>query len=188
MERVRVISKKYDGSLRDEYEPFLVADTADSIVVLSPPGRVSFDHRKQAHLQAPDGLLEIYPKDKWFNVWHIVEQNTGLNLMYVNIARPASLHDGVLEWVDLDLDYRVHLDWRIEKLDEAEYAQNALRMGYSPEVQDRVRAACTQVELGLERRAYPFNHDQQVQTYRKLMECLTTSEKTSEANTSESRE
>ncbi|MCP4164562.1 MAG: hypothetical protein GY759_01560 [Chloroflexi bacterium] len=65
MERVRVISKKYDESLRDEYEAFLVADMADSIFVLSTPGQVSSYHHKQTRFQAPDGLLEIYPKNKY---------------------------------------------------------------------------------------------------------------------------
>jgi len=44
-----------------------------------------------------------------------------MNLMYVNIALPVTLQDGVLEWTDLDLDYRVHMDGTVERLDQDEF-------------------------------------------------------------------
>jgi hypothetical protein len=60
MRKVKVISKKYDGSLRDEYETYLYAETDEIIILLSLPGLSYWDHRKAAGFEAPDGLLEIY--------------------------------------------------------------------------------------------------------------------------------
>lgn len=168
MRKVRVISKKYDGSLRDEYETKLYLETDDAILLHSPPGLRYYDHRKAAWFESPDGLLEIYFKQKWYNVWHIAEQTSHVNLVYVNIALPATLREDVLEWVDLDLDYRLHLDHTLERLDQADFEHNTHRLGYPPDLIERVWAACREVETGLAQRVYPFDHERQVALYQRL--------------------
>ena len=168
MLQVRVISQKYDGALRDEYTADFVSESAESIVLLAAPGLVCYDHRRGAWSAAPDGLLEIYFKRRWYNVWHIAEQVSGTNRMYVNIAQPATLTDNTLRWTDLDLDYRVHLDGRIERLDQAEFDENTVRLGYPPDLLEHVHTACRQVEAGLAGQAFPFDHDRQVALYRRI--------------------
>src|SRR5262245_23616974 len=118
MRKVRVVSKKYDGSLRDEYETYLYDETDEAIGLFSVLGLSYWDHREGAWFEGSDGLLEIYFKRRWYNVWHIAEQVSNLNLMYVNIAMPATLQGDVLEWIDLDLDYRVNLDCSVDHLDQ----------------------------------------------------------------------
>ena len=110
MKKVKVVSKKYDESRRDEYETYLYAEADETITLFSLPGLKYWDHRKGAWLEAPDGLIEIYFKHKWYNVWHICEQVSRTNLIYVNISMPATFQAAGIAWVDLDLDYRVHLD------------------------------------------------------------------------------
>lgn len=168
MKKVKILSKKYDGSLRDEYETNLYSETDETIVLFSLPGTPYWDYRKGAQFAAPDGLLEIFFKQRWYNVWHIAEQNTGMNRTYVNIAQPVAWRDGVLEWVDLDLDYRVYLDGSYRKLDEDEFAQNTLRYRYPPEVIAQVDSACREVEAGLSLGVFPFDHERQVELYRQI--------------------
>jgi protein associated with RNAse G/E len=172
MKRVRVVSKKYDGSLRDEYVSYVVSETLDTITLLSPPGLRYWDYRKAASFEAPDGLIEIYFKDKWYNVLHVCEQVSNLNLMYVNIALPATLRENGLEWTDLDLDYRVHLDNAVERLDRDEFQKNIERMNYPKHLIEQALAACVEVELGLHSRAFPFNYEEQVERYDRLKRCV----------------
>ena len=117
MRRIKIISRKYDGSLRDEYEAFLVAEDEEKLVVYTPPGTMDYDYRKQAWFEAPDGLLELYFKARWYTVWHICKQNSHVNQIYTHISMPPLVTATGIEWVNLDLDYRVHLDGRIERLD-----------------------------------------------------------------------
>lgn len=168
MRRVRVVSKKYDGSLRDEYETYLYSDSGETIILFSAPGLSYWDHRKAVRFEAPDGLLEIYFKHKWYNVWHIAEQVSNTNLIYVNIALPATLYAKTVEWIDLDLDYRVHLDHSVERLDQMEFEQNVQRLGYPQDLIERVRAACQEVEAGLASRKFPFDYERQVALYRRI--------------------
>jgi len=89
MRTIEIVSRKYDGSLRDEYEAFLYTEDDERLVVYVPAGTLSYDHRKQAWSEAPDGLLEIYFKTRWYSVWHICEQTSNLNQMYIHLSMRA---------------------------------------------------------------------------------------------------
>ena len=168
MRSIRIVSKKYDRSRRDDYTAFLYTEDAERLVVYAPPGTLSYNRRAQAWVPAPDGLLEIYFKTRWYNVWHICEQTSNLNQMYINLSMPAALTAAGIEWVDLDLDYREHLDGRLERLDEDEYREHAISMGYPASVQAQVQAACAEIEALYHQRADPFNHSEQVALYQQI--------------------
>ena len=168
MRKVQVIKKKYDGSLRDKHEAYLCEETDELITLFTLPGGNYWLYRKAKWLQTPDGLLEIYFKQKWYNVWHIGAQNSHTNLMYVNIAMPAVLVGDTLEWVDLDLDYRVHLDGSMQLMDEDEFQRNQQRFNYPPELIEQVHATCCEVEIGLKQNIFPFDHEQQVKRYNQV--------------------
>ena len=168
MQKVKVVSRKYDGSLRDEYEAFLYAEDTETLRVYTPPGTMCFDHRKGAWESGTDGLLEIYFKEKWYAVWHICGQKSLLNLIYTHICMPAILTENTLTWVDLDLDYRVHLDGSIERLDEQDFARNIQFMHYPVEIIKQARIACEEVERLYQGRLFPFNHQEQVAMYQEI--------------------
>jgi uncharacterized protein len=174
MQRIRIISRKYDGRLRDEYEAFLYAEDDQRLVVYAPVGTMSYDRHKQAWVAAPDGLLEIYFKTRWYNVWHICEQISSINQMYSNLAMPAVRTETGIEWIDLDLDYRVHLDGRLEQLDLDEYRAHIASMGYPVGVQ--VQAACAEIEALYHQRADPFNHAAQTALYQQIKTMVATSQ------------
>lgn len=81
---------------------------------------------------------------------------------------PVSFKDNRLTWVDLDLDYRLHLDHRIERLDENEFEENAKLMKYSDHLIEQVHAACQEVEEGLARQTFPFDYEHQVERYKRI--------------------
>jgi uncharacterized protein len=172
MQKIKVTSRKYDGTLRDWYEAYLYAETNESVLLFSLPGLQYWHARRQAWLESQDGVIEIFLKRKWYNVVHIGEQISNTNLMYINIALPATLQDGVLEWIDLDLDYRVHMDNSVERLDQDEFDENAQRMGYPADLVEQVYVACREVEAGLAQRAFPFDYEDQVALYRQIKEML----------------
>lgn len=52
----------------------------------------------------------------------------------MNIALPATLQANALEWIDMDLDYRLPLD-------QAEFEQNVQRWRYPPDLIEHTWAA-----------------------------------------------
>lgn len=166
MHKIKVISKKYDGSLRDTSEAFLVAQDDETIVLLQPPGMVEYVHRKQQWEMMQDGALILFFTNRWYNVWHIADQRSHLNHIYTNIALPAQwIGHSMLEWVDLDLDIRVHMDGSIVLLDEDEFLENQHRMGYPPAVVTQAELAAQEVLRLCHAGHYPFDHNVQVARY-----------------------
>ena len=169
LKTIKAISKKYDGSLRDKSEELLlVTQDSDTIVLLMPPGTKEYSYRQQAWVTADDGLLQIFFTNRWYNVWHIAEQKSNFNHLYANIAMPAHWVKGVLEWVDLDLDIRMHMDGSIEVLDEDEFVYNQIQMQYPQEVVTKARAATEEALHLLQHGLYPFDHEIQVARYWRL--------------------
>ena len=166
---IRVLSKKYDDSLRDVYKTCLLGVTNDHVTLFSSPGLQYWDFRKSAWYKAQDGLIEIYCLRKWYNVWHICEHVSHTELMYVNIAMPVIFERDQLVWVDLDLDYRVHLDGSIERLDLDEFEQNRSRMRYPAYLLNKVQEACDEVEKGLALGIYPFDYERQRLLYKNVL-------------------
>lgn len=168
MRKIKIVSRKYDGSLRDEHEAFLCAEDDDSITVYAPPGTLDYDHRKRAWFRAPDGLLELYFKTRWYTVHHICEQNSYVNQSYIHLSMPAVVTTAGIEWIDLDLDYRVHLDGSLEILDEHEYEVHRQTMRYTAEMHFQVQQACTEAETLYRKRAYPFDYNEQLRRYEQI--------------------
>jgi protein associated with RNAse G/E len=167
LSKVKVISRKYNNTLRDEYEAYFVSQDTSVIKVLVPPGTHGYDHRRGEGFVGADGVLELYFKDRWCAVWHICEKSAPANnSIYAHIAMPTQLIDNVLMWIDLDLDYRLHANGLLEKLDEDEFAHNAKTMHYPAEV--IAKALATFEELGqlCQAQQFPFDYAAQVQTYR----------------------
>lgn len=166
MTKVKIISKKYDGSLRDISEATLVSHDDETIVLLQPPGASEYSYRKQRWEGMTDGLLQLFFTNRWYNVWHIADQRTHFNHIYTNIALPAQwVASDTIVWVDLDLDIRVHLDGSIVLLDEDEFLENQQRMGYPPAVVTQAEAAAQEALHLCERGLYPFDHAEQVARY-----------------------
>jgi len=168
MRKIQVISRKYGGKLRGEYTAWLYSETPETLAVYTPPGTMEFDARKQVWLAGPDGLIELYFKAKWYTVWHICEQKSCRNTIYVHISMPAVLTGDLLEWVDLDLDYRMHLDGSIELLDEEDFEHHSRSLSYPAQVIASARAACTEIERLYQQRTFPLNHREQVALYQHI--------------------
>ncbi len=88
-------------------------------------------------LRQGDHFLEQYHSDRWYNIFRISCQHTGiLKGWYCNICRPALFLPDEIRWVDLALDLFIFPDGDTRLLDQDEFAD--LRL--SPET----RTACWQ--------------------------------------------
>jgi protein associated with RNAse G/E len=168
MKPIRVRSSKYDASLRDTYDAFLCAEDAESVLVYVPPGTHCYDYRTRSWSVAPDGVLERYFKRRWYTIWYICEQHSGQNAMYIHLSMPCDALAFGIDWVDLDIDYRVHCDGRVERLDDDEYQAHRVSMGYPAALDAQVQGACAEIEACCSGQRYPFDHATHVALYRQI--------------------
>ncbi len=73
-------------------------------------------------LKHNDRFLELYPFDKYFNIYEIYDRDSGLRKgWYCNVTRPIRIMDASISYDDLALDLLVFPDGRQLVLDEDEF-------------------------------------------------------------------
>ncbi len=93
-------------------------------------------------LREGDRFVEVYYTDRWYNIFEIHDKDTDeLKAWYCNVAYPARIQDGTLDYIDLALDLLVYPDGQTLVLDEDEFA--ALQLNE----QDQLQARTALVEL-----------------------------------------
>lgn len=158
LKTIRVVSTKYDGSLRDSYNALLLDHVGSMIRLKVPSGTPILDGRTKQTELSEDTAIEIYFLDRWYNVWHMREHTTYPNLWYANVAKPAEFDGETLSWVDLDLDVRCYLDGSLAILDEDEFEQNRVAMSYPRDVVEEALEAQNEILMLGQIGAFPFDH------------------------------
>jgi predicted RNA-binding protein associated with RNAse of E/G family len=75
------------------------------------------------HLKEGDRFLELYPFNRYFNIYEIYDRDSGLlKGWYCNVTRPVRVKEEEISYDDLALDLLVYPDGRQLVLDEDEFA------------------------------------------------------------------
>ena len=69
---------------------------------------------------------------------------------------PPIFSNGVLDYVDLEIDILVWSDFRIEILDTDEFEQNTKRFSYSDKLRLKVQESVNELKTMIENREFPF--------------------------------
>ncbi|HZG54581.1 MAG TPA: DUF402 domain-containing protein [Pyrinomonadaceae bacterium] len=153
---VRVRARKFDGRLHREWQARLVSQ-AGSLICVEGIFEDEIRH-PQLGVIAPGTLsVEYYWTDRWYSVFRFHEPSGELRNYYCNINMPAELADGVLTFIDLDIDLLVAPDFSRRILDEDEFEANAARYLYPEAVREAVPRALAELIEVIERRDFPFD-------------------------------
>lgn len=98
--------------------------------------------------------VSFFSKDCWYNIIAMIKEE-GV-IFYINIASPTILDDGMLRYIDYDIDFKLFPDGTIVTLDEREHEQHKRKYHYEDDVLKVIDLAKNQVFKLLEKRAYPF--------------------------------
>lgn len=153
---IQVESQKLDGSSRKAWPAKLLQFEANLLVVeavFPTPVR----HQLLGEIPAGTVSIEYYWLDRWYNIFRFLTASGGLRNYYCNITTPPTFDGKTLSYKDLDLDLLVHPDGNSQILDEAEFNQNALLMGYHSGIKQQAQAALTELLSFIKLRAFPFS-------------------------------
>ena len=166
-ESIYIQSFKHDGSLHRTWAKGYVMEANEKrIVCVTNKTWVSESDGRRWVTREP-AIYFFYP-DKCFNVISMIRK-TGI-YYYCNIASP-SIYDGEsLKNIDYDLDLKVNPQYGWTILDEDEYVEHGIEMGYSEELKKAIEKGLDQViELVADRKS-PFDHDEVSAIYERYLE------------------
>ena len=154
--KVLIHCYKHDGSIHRSWSKGLVLDENDDhFIVINNQTLVTESDGRMWHTREP--AICYFPKKKWYNVICMIRK-TGV-YYYCNIASPT-LYDGeALKYIDYDLDLKVFPDQNYRILDEEEYEQHALMMGYTDELDNILKKQLDRLIRLVAKRKGPFDEN-----------------------------
>ena len=163
MEEIFVHSCKHDGRVHRRW-PARVSQREGSLVVLDAVFEEEVRHTLIGTIEAGTHSTEFFWTDRWYSVFRFQTPDGRLLRFYCNINTPARLYDGVLSFVDLDVDVLVSPDYGYTILDEDEFELHAELYAYPQSYRENVRRALSELLSLVETRQFPFslNPDPQV--------------------------
>ncbi len=149
---------KHDGRAHWRHASTLLSEDNGFLMTYTPVG-TPFTNMKGAGTSAESWTSYYWP-DRWFNVVQFTANYEHPAGWYCNVASPATLDNGVLSYIDYELDLMVYptaegMTW--ELLDEDEFEEARSRCSYDEALVARCRAAVEQLIVMIEAREYPFD-------------------------------
>ncbi len=135
-DKLQIHCYKHDGSLRRTCDEATVLDIKDDMIVCGnyKTKIYEFDDKgKSHHYYTKEPAILFFYKNDWYNIISQIK-STGL-FYYCNIASPYIIDDGVIKYIDYDLDLRVFPDGAFKVLDRNEYRYHKNTMNYSKELE-----------------------------------------------------
>lgn len=146
---ITINSRKYDGTIRRSWRCELI-DRVESMLVFIGEFDVDIQHADLGHIKKGTTSHEYYWLDRWYNVFQFHEPSGELKSYYFNINMPPTFEDGVLDYVDLDIDVLVRPDLSFVILDLDDYERNAEDFGYSAELKAKVEETLADIVKSIE--------------------------------------
>ena len=156
MEEIFVHSCKHDGRVHRRW-PARIARREGALVVLDAVFEDEVRHPLIGTIEAGTHSTEFFWTDRWYSVFRFQTPDGHLLRFYCNINTPARLADGVLSFVDLDVDVLVNPDYSFTVLDEDEFDLHAELYAYPPAYRDNVRRALEELLHLIDSRQFPFS-------------------------------
>lgn len=158
-EKITIQARKYGGRLHYEWQATLLEVTEDYALVYCEANRTFIHHSKQKQFNIPYPSLEWFFFKQGYTV-AISFKPEGL-MYYCNIALPATYLDGVISFVDLDLDYIKEAGEQWQVVDEDEFEHHQVVLHYSDDIIAFARSALTTLQQAVKTNVYPFSLTEQ---------------------------
>ncbi|MEO7674386.1 MAG: DUF402 domain-containing protein [Pyrinomonadaceae bacterium] len=154
-EIVTINSRRFDGSIGKSW-PCELREQSGPLYVFFGEFDREISHEHLGLVRRGTISYEYYWLDRWYNVFRFHEPDGTFRNYYCNISMPPTFANAVLDYVDLDIDVLVAKDGSYSVLDSAEFAENALKYGFSEELRSKVAETLDEVINLIEQRQFPF--------------------------------
>jgi uncharacterized protein len=141
---ITVNTRKYDLLIRRSWTCELI-ERSDELIVLVGKFDRDVEHPGLGSIRRGTVSYEYFWPDRWYNIFRFHEPDGALRNYYCNVAMPPTFKNGILDYVDLDIDVLIWPDSRYEVVDRDDFERNSLKYGYPPEIRQRSEESVSQI-------------------------------------------
>ena len=149
-------SRKFDGTIYRSWKCELLEEACDYWLFVGEFEQ-EVSHSILGIIRRKTVSYEYYFKNKGFNIFRFHEPEGSLKFYYCNINLPPVFENGVVDYVDLDIDILVHRDFNFEILDEDEFEDNSIKYDYPPDLIYNVERNLNDLISIIRNRLFPFD-------------------------------
>jgi uncharacterized protein len=153
---ITINSRKFTGVIHRSWKAELLEETAD-LYLLVGEFEEEVKHSKLGVIRRGTISYEYYWKNEWYNVFRFHEPSGELRNFYCNINRPPQLADGVLDYIDLEIDILVWRDFSFKILDLDEYEETACKFNFSAEIKHKIEESLRKLLQMIKEKRFPFD-------------------------------
>ncbi|MGV3487343.1 MAG: DUF402 domain-containing protein [Tuberibacillus sp.] len=154
--KVKIESYKHDGKLHRVWEKNIVLSHKDGDLI-TVNDKVKVLESNGSSWRTKEPAISFFSKTHWFNIVAIFRP-AGI-YYYCNIASPIRLNDGVLQYIDYDLDIEVTENKIKRLLDKEEYQTNSQQMNYPHEITQQIKEELAVLTGWIDRKRGLFNEE-----------------------------
>lgn len=155
---ITINSRKSDGSIHRSWQAEILSETDDLLTFVGEFDR-EIVHPHLGVIRRKTVSYEFYWKNLWFNVFRFHDPGGDLRNFYCNINQPPHFADGILDYIDLDIDVLVWKNFSYQILDLDEFEAHAVKYNYSIELRREVDSALRDLIQKIENRRFPFDYE-----------------------------
>ena len=153
---VRVL--KHDGAEYRRWNANLRRREGE-LIVLDAEFEVEVTHESLGIIPKGTRTIEYYWLNRWYNVFRFLNDDGSTRLFYCNVNTPPAIAEGVISYIDLDIDVLINPDFSYQVLDLEEFEVNAELYKYSLQTRRNAQAAVEELKQMIEGRQFPFAND-----------------------------
>ncbi|WP_369085781.1 DUF402 domain-containing protein [Metamycoplasma spumans] len=119
---------KYDGTLYRQYEGAkIVANLDDFVVVLLVKSKVM---EENINWVVSEPILFFFAKNRFYNA-SITLNKSKNNYTYINLASPFYVDNGIIKYIDFDIDVKCYADKDFNVIDWQDFKNSIVNYNYS---------------------------------------------------------
>jgi protein associated with RNAse G/E len=151
---ITVNSRRFDGTIRKTWQCELL-EQRGSLLIAVGEFDTDIEHADLGHIKKGTISHEYYWLDRWYNIFRFHEPSGEFRNFYCNVGAPAQFENGVLDYVDLDIDVLIDANSKLTVLDREDYERSIVTFGYPAEVQANVERSLNELLEVFEKKEMP---------------------------------
>lgn len=155
-DKLKIYCYKHDGSLEHTSNEAIVLEDNDEMLICGNGKTKITEKDGRSHMTNEPAILFFYKKN-WFNIIGQLKKH-GL-YYYCNVASPYILENGIIKYIDYDLDLRVFNDGAFKILDRNEYNYHKKLMNYPEDINYIIKKELSSLIEMKKANEFPFNKE-----------------------------
>ncbi len=147
---------KYDGQIHRSWKAELI-EQKDNLLIFVGEFEKEVSHPQLGVIRRATLSYEYYWLNRWYNIFRFHEPEGNLRNFYCNINLPPKFENGILSYIDLDIDILVWQNFSFEILDMDEFEENSRRYSYPNSVITKCRTTLEELQNLIKSRQFPFD-------------------------------